>query len=179
MSNEQLKDTRSNDSDELSNEGVQLLKDGLTGNRKHLISYDKDSLKQGHTTSLKDTSSVSLARKSKGNCTTGNDETNVKDYRELRRYGSDSSPAFSVKRSSRFEYMDPEEEEEPQEELTRMLSRRELEAIKEDAVNEVAMIIESINAELEENECKFVQYHSFNQVYKVAKQIRSGPNTVH
>ena len=155
---------------------MQLLKDGITtsaSNRKHLSSHNKDALKQGYTRSPKETSSASLTRKSKGSCTAGNDESNQRD---LRRYGSDNSPAFCIKRSSRFEYMDPEDDEEPQEELTHMLSRRELEAIKEDAVNEVAMIIENINAELEENECKFVQYHSYKQGIMVAQQIRRGPN---
>ena len=107
--------------------------------------------RQGGTKSLIQTSMASLPTKLYGNYDT---KTSEKVHKEQRRFNNSRPAAFSVKRSSRFEYMDPEEEEELHVGLRNLLSRRELEAIKEDAVNEVAMIIENINAELEDIESK-------------------------
>ena len=66
------------------------------------------------------------------------------------RRSSENSFAFNTKRSSRFENIEMELEEEIKEELNMKISKRDLEAIEEDAVKEVENIINSIDDELEQ-----------------------------
>ena len=66
------------------------------------------------------------------------------------RHSSETSFAFNTKRSSRFENIEMELEEEIKEELNMKISKRDLEAIEEDAVKEVENIINSIDDELEQ-----------------------------
>ena len=129
-------------------DNAQLHSDDSTNSMNRTFSIPssgKDFPRQRRTRSLREISSLSLRRKSQGSC-------NTVDSDGMRRLSTDSSAAFCVKRSPKSEYMEQEEIEE----LRNLLSKRTLEAIKEDAVNEVAMIIDNINAELEGNESKII-----------------------
>ena len=103
------------------------------------------------SSSSKEVSSVSKSGNLQGYGGACSGETHD-SYKELRRLSSENGAAFCTKRSSRFEYVEPEEDEELQEELRKLMSKRELEAIQEDAVKEVATIIDNIDAELEDDE---------------------------
>ena len=94
------------------------------------------------------------ANKSTGNFKATNLEASSakSSLQELRSIGSYNGTAFSTKRSPKSEYVESENGEELKAELSQLANKRELEAIKEDAVKEAATIIDSIEAELDENE---------------------------